>query len=473
MTFAAPPTDRQARSDGPPGSAPSPPVLVLQNVHARDAAGPRGRARGAVTDLSLSLGPGIHAILGAPEDGTLALVDVVTGARPPLRGKVSVGGHDPATTPSIRARLGTLAALPQLPPASSVGASIRLALRARGEVGHRFDAVLDPLGLSALHARRVRSLSFAEARAVDLALALTTPAPLAIALHEPLSEVAMVNLHLIQRRLRELASARTCVLVTTSSPADALALADRVHVLHRGFLVREVSGEGRGLGPGGVVELTAWIAAPPAGADRSLAAGREAARVLAAALSRAPNVRGVSWEEAQPGAGLAARFASLVRVRGDTAEACADALIDAAAETGVAIEAITQGAPELTEVRAMTDALLRGRAASLRATPLPVAPVAAPRDAARVTSSLPAPPARSPVEDGGPLGRPKSIPAPRMEDDLGPRPASRPAGPPRGPILPAPPPMPNIPGAGAASEPEDGQGEGAAWPSPTVNEGER
>jgi ABC-2 type transport system ATP-binding protein len=461
LSISPPAWDRPAGPQSGPGSLPAPPRLVLQQVHARDAAGPRGRARGSITDLSIALGQGIHVFLGAPEDGTLALLDVVTGAGKPLRGTVRIDGSDPAQTPHVRARLGSLAAEPRLPPAPSVGASVRLALRARGEVGHRFDAVLDPLGLSALHARSVRSLSFAEGRAVDLALAVTTPAPLVIALHEPLSDVAVPNLHLIQRRLRELASARICVLCTTSSPADALALGDRVHVLHRGFLVREAGGDGRGLGFGGLVELIAWIAAPSADADRAVHATiGEAARGLAASLSRAPGVRGVAWEEMRPGA------LARVRVRGETAEACADALIDAASETGVAIEAITQGAPDLAEVRAMSDARMRGRAslALVRGAPLPAGPVVAPRDALSPPSSLPAPPARSPVEDGGPLGRPKSIPAPRMGDDV--------EMPRSGAILPAPPALPNIAGPGAALGPEGGLGDAVAKPSPTASEGE-
>lgn len=443
-----------------PGGPPLP-ALVLQHVHARDTAGPGGRARGAITDLSLALGHGIHAIVGAPEDGTLALLDVVTGRTPPLRGKISIDGRDPGVTPLLRARVGVLAAEPHLPPAPSVGASIRLALRARGEVGHRFDAVLDPLGLSALHARKVRSLSFAEARAVELALALTTPAPLMVALHEPLGDVALQNLYLVQRRLRELAAARVCVLFTTSSPSDALALADRVFVLHKGFLVREVGGEGRGLGQGASVELTAWIAAPSAAAERDdrIAVGRGAARALAGALSRAPGVRGVSWEEAHPGA-------SLVRVRGDTAEACADALIEATVATGVAIEAIASGAPSLPEVRATTDALLRARSSfSARATPLPVPPHGASRDARSATSSLPAPPPRSPVEDGGPLGRPKSVPAPRGEDESE---SARAV-----PFLPAPPALPNIPGARVTGSLSDRPSSSGAPLSSTVDKGER
>jgi ABC-2 type transport system ATP-binding protein len=434
----------------------------LHQVHARDTAGQRGRARGAITELSLSLGPGIHAILGAPEDGTFALLDVVTGARAPLRGKVSVDGSEPFHTPRVRARIGALTPEPGLPPASSVGAAIRVALRARGEDEYRFDAVLDPLGLSALHARPVRSLSFAEARAVELALALTTPAALLIALHEPLSDVAVSNLHLVRSRLRELASARACVLVTTSSPADARMIADRIHVLHKGVLVREVGGDSRGLGLAGRAELTAWVADTERDGNAA-----EGARALAAALSRAPFVHGVSWEEEAPplsaskGPGVA-----LVRIRAETLEACSAALIDAAMETGITLAAIAPSAPDLAEVRTATDTLLRMRWFERRPGP-PLAPKdLASRSGPAGITSLPLPSSRSPVEDGGPLGRPKSIPSAPWGEDMGieaPRSAA---------MLPGPPPLPNIP-LGPSAMPADEPDSAPPTSSSTVNESKR
>lgn len=341
-------------------------ILHFARAHARDAAGPRGRARGAVNDLSLMLGPGVHAVLGAPEDGTIALHELAAGARRPLRGAVTLAGHDPARTASIRARIGALAPEPRLPPASTVRASILLATRARGEKGNDVAAIVDPLGLAGLLGRSPRSLSFAEARAVELALALSTPAPLLLALHEPLAD-ASVRESLVHQRLRDLAVAGACVLVTTSSPSDAQAFADRVHVLHRGSLAREAAGGALalGAGPAAMVELTAWVRvdrAPDAGGAGAAAGDERAAaapgpRELAAALSRHAAVRGVSWDAAAS-AGAWPGTAP-VRVRGDSAEACAEALIDAALDTGVTIEAIAQAATGLGEVRTATDVLLR------------------------------------------------------------------------------------------------------------------
>jgi energy-coupling factor transporter ATP-binding protein EcfA2 len=217
---------------------------------------------------------------------------------------------------------------------------VRIAMQARGESGDRFDAVLDPLGLSSLQARAPRSLAFAEQRAVELALALSTPAPFLLALHEPLSDVALPRLDLLPMRLREAASAGACVVITTSSPADARALAEHVLVLDKGVVAREATGGG-GLVLGDRTTLRAWVR------------GAEPARELCAALAQRPEIRAVSLR--LPDDGKPNGEVGVVELRGDTAVACASALLEATVATGVEIEAIVEQAPSLGEVRASTE----------------------------------------------------------------------------------------------------------------------
>jgi len=377
---------------------------VLDRVHAVDAAGPRGRPRGSLGGVTIDLGPGAHAFLGAPEDGTLALLDVLTGARAPQRGRLTVSGRDPAHSASLRARIGALPAEPRLPSAPTVRDAVRLAMRARGESGDRFDAIFDPLGLGPLHGRDPRGLSLAEERAVELALALSTPAPVLVALHEPLADAAVGRPALVASRLRDIAAAGACVVVTTSSPADALALADRVFVLHRGLVAREAIAGHEAPGPSGAgltlpapAELVVWV--------------RSGARALAASLSGRPEVHAVAWEE--PTAGTAWPGAAAVRVRGSVAEACALALADAVAETGIEIEGIERRAPGLGEVRAATEVIWQmARARSLVHQPYPasLAPVPVP-----VPVPVPAPvPAPAPA----PVPAPAPAPAPEREPIL-------------------------------------------------------
>jgi ABC-2 type transport system ATP-binding protein len=343
-----------ARETTSPSNAPRPAqpgstVLVLDRVHASDRMGPRGRPRGALSGLSLKFGPGVHAVLGAPEDGTLALVDALSGERSPARGRVLVLGRDPAKSALVRARVGVLGAQTRLPPAGSVADAVRMAMRARGEPGDRFDAVLDPLGLGALHARPTRSLSYAEGRAIELALAITTPAPILVALYEPFADVALASNAVVRARLAELANAGACVVIATSSVGDTREVAEHVLVLRRGLAIIESTQPTTFAELGFGCEMTAYVPATDAA---------RAVRKLARAIAQRPGVRGVSWEETGPRA--------LLRVRGASPEACALALTDAANEADIALEAIALSSPSLVEIQGVAESMARARLAAER-----------------------------------------------------------------------------------------------------------
>ncbi|MDC3956630.1 ATP-binding cassette domain-containing protein [Polyangium jinanense] len=351
-----------------------PPRLLLEGIHARDAAAPRGASRGSLAGLNLALGAGVFAVLGAPEDGTLALSEVISGARAPLHGRVLIEGQSPARSPLLRARIGALAAEPTLPDARTVEACVALSRKARGESTTHAGDVLDPFGLGHLARREPRSLSFAEARAVELALALTTPSPLLVSLHEPLSDVALNLLGLVRERIRALALGGACVVVTTSSPADARALGDRVLVLHKGIVLGEA--DAAEPLPGGEPALVAWVRPADDASERS------PVRVLARLLSDRPEVRAVAWSEA---AGPYPQAAEL-RLSGEDLDACALALTDAAVEAGVVIEAVAPASPGIVQVRAAAEALLTFRRAAGLAQRPPVALPAA--RSARVPGAL-------------------------------------------------------------------------------------
>ncbi|HEY4118576.1 MAG TPA: ATP-binding cassette domain-containing protein [Byssovorax sp.] len=345
-------------------------LVALEVLHASDAAGPRGKPRGRLTGASAVFGDGVYAVLGAPEDGTLALANVLSGARKPTRGRVIVAGRDLTKLGVSRARIGALDVEPRLPPAALVADAVRAALVARSDP-RAFDAILDPLGLSSLHARRAASLSFAEARAVELALALSTPAPVLVSLHEPFSDVALADPHVVNQRARDLAAAGACVVITTASAADAAAVADRVFVLRGGAFAFDVAA-GAALGDrGALAEIVAWVTAGDAGAD--------VAQAFRSALAGADGVLGVAWDDAGDGA-------LTVRVRARDGASGARALVDAALASGVDLEGFAPTSPSLASVRAAADAMLRARFLRARSP--------APRPPTTVEAPPPAPPPR-------------------------------------------------------------------------------
>lgn len=376
------------------------PLVALDSVHARDVAGPKGRARGSLLGIHLSLGPSVYAFVGAPEDGTLALAEVLTGTRAPLRGRVLVSGRFPARSYEARRRIGSLLGEPSLPDARTVEASIALALEARGEVGTPAARVLEPFGLGNLAQREPRSLSYAETRAVELSLALSTKSPALVVLYEPLADVAINLLGLVRERIREIARAGACVVLITSSPADARALADRTFVLHKGLILGE-DDAAQPL-PGGEPAVVAWVR--PADDPSSLAPVRALSRLLA---DRA-EVRAVSWNEGPAGTQRAAEL----RIVGEDLDACALALVDAAAEASVVIEAIAPASPGITQVRAATEALLAFRRSPAYRPPPPPMHPASPMPAMQAEPSAPHPPAPAaePVQEPDPsLDKPAQV----------------------------------------------------------------
>ncbi len=328
-----------------PAARPSSVIVIFQAVTARDMAGPRRRARGTLNAVSFSLGTGVFAFVGSPEDGTFALIDVMTGARAPSRGQVLVTGVSPERSGRLRARMGFLSPEPVLPAARNVSDVVDSALQARGQTQLLPLDVLEPLGLSYLAQRDPRSLSFTETRAVELALALSTPSPLLVVLHEPLADVAINLLGLVRERIRLLAASGACVVITTSSPADARALADDVFVLHRGAITSETAATG--VLPGSVAPLlVAWVR--PMEQTEGLAPIRLLARVLAAR----PEISSVAWNDNPADSSRA----SELRLSGTDIDACALALADAATEVGAVIDAIMPASPSLTRLRAAAEA---------------------------------------------------------------------------------------------------------------------
>lgn len=351
------------------------PVVVLDGVFARDTAGPRGATRGALLGATAALGPGVHAFLGAPEDGTIALCDALAGVRRPLRGSVRVAGGEPWTSPAARGRTGALLAAPDIPEARSVRACVEQVLVALGHPPASAAEVLSELGLGLLATRPTAGLSFAETRAVELALALAVvkraAPPAVLVLFEPCADLAVPGAaRTVEDQIAALRAAGAVVVLATSSPADARRLADEIWILHRGAVLRHEPAASQALAFG-----DAEIAVTVAPGDSP------AVRALAAAVTEHPAVRAALWEDPPPGSGRA----PVLRVRGPDRDACALAVIDAAARAGVALESITSAVPDLPAVRSAAVARVQ-RARSLAQAPRP--PV--------VTPSRPASPATSP-----------------------------------------------------------------------------
>lgn len=285
-----------------------PAPLSLARLYGRDAQGVAGRALGRVHGVTLLVHPGVHAFLGTPADGTAALCEMLCGRRRPRAGAVLLHGREPWRSPRARAHIGALLGQPDLPPVRKVEQVIAM---------HGLTvAALHDFGAGALAGRTLRSLELAEARAVELSLALALADPQALVLYEPFTECGPIDRALVRARLAARAAAGVCVVLAVSARSDVEGLAEIVHVLDAGRLVSSTRGWGADRR-----ELCIWLTE------------RSAARRFAAALGERPELSAVRLRQLAEGP-------TLVAVEGADLAAASLAVAEVVAAQGVAVSAM-------------------------------------------------------------------------------------------------------------------------------------
>ena len=203
-------------------------MIVFTGAHARSAMADGKRS--PLVGVTFSWERGVLAVLGAPVDGTLALLEAAAGMTRIRAGTVTIAGGDPAAG---RTRIAYVPLASSLPDALRVDEVCDLAGALRREPAQTPAARLAVLGLEALAKRRVRSLSACESRAVSLALALSSKASVLL-VEEPFVGLDGPAPARVVEALRARATAGAAVLVTTASVRDATRLGDQLGVLTQG-----------------------------------------------------------------------------------------------------------------------------------------------------------------------------------------------------------------------------------------------
>jgi ABC-2 type transport system ATP-binding protein len=305
----------------------APPVVMLHRAVPR-----RARAFN-LPPLDFWLGPGLHALVGAPSDGTLVIAKLVGGIEPPAHGEVVVAGRAPSHDPALRARIGVTLETPCLPPARRVRDLLHHVDTLRGG-GAAIDA-LSSFSLGHWADRRLSELPARDLRALELVIAVSTPNPVALALTEPGVDMSLLDRQMLRTALVQAAELGACVIVATASMGDAVELCRTIHVLERGNIARWVpSDEAGSLSPGRSVALRVEVDLP---------------RLLVAALADDPDVVGIDWDQQD--------HRSILSVRGDDLDRLALAVARASSTAGASVRSIAPIAPGLDEVRAATSGL--------------------------------------------------------------------------------------------------------------------
>ena len=195
----------------------------------------------ALDALSLTIGEGeFFALLGGSGSGKSTLLRIIAGFEQPDAGQVILQGRDITRLTPPERPVTMMFQSYALFPHMNVADNIAYGLRRAGtpDIATRVGDLIELLRLQGLEARRPNQLSGGQQQRVALARALARRPPLVL-LDEPLAaldsglrERTGLELRALQRRLG------TSFVMVTHDQAEALSLADRVAVLHRGRIAQ-------------------------------------------------------------------------------------------------------------------------------------------------------------------------------------------------------------------------------------------
>jgi ABC-type Fe3+/spermidine/putrescine transport system ATPase subunit len=204
--------------------------LVLDQVAVR-------QHRFRLGPVSLSVAPGsVSALIGPNGAGKTTLLRAIAGFGPPPDGEILLDGTRLNELPPERRRIGWVPAGLGLLPQRRVEQNVRYGLTLRGDPEARGKAArwIERLGLTRVAREYPGRLSSGERQRTAIARALAVE-PKLLLLDEPTSALDADAREDLIRTLRELlTSERIPLLLVAHDAVTAIALADRIHLLHGG-----------------------------------------------------------------------------------------------------------------------------------------------------------------------------------------------------------------------------------------------
>jgi len=211
-----------------------------------DRLGKRYAGQPVLHELSLQVRAGeLLTLLGASGSGKTTLLRILAGLERADAGSVRFGDtvvQDARVfLPPQRRGLGMVFQSYALWPHLDVAGNLALALReqgiGRGEITRRVDEALQTVGLAGMQRRAIHQLSGGQQQRVALARALVAQ-PRVLLMDEPLSNLDAGLRDELRDQIRALQQrlGMTTVFVTHDQ-TEALALSDRIALLHQGRLV--------------------------------------------------------------------------------------------------------------------------------------------------------------------------------------------------------------------------------------------
>jgi ABC-type Fe3+/spermidine/putrescine transport system ATPase subunit len=228
------------------------PVTAIRALGTPDAVACAGLSVGyarspVVTGLDLAVAPGeTIALLGSSGSGKTTLLTAIAGFVAPLAGEIWLSGQLASAPsrclPPERRRIGMVfqdhALWPHLSVLDTVAYPLRRGGASKAAARQGAQAILEQMNLVPLAGRRPGQLSGGEQQRVGLARALAC-APALYLFDEPTAHLdASLRAQILEEVARRRAAAGAAAIYATHDAAEALAIADRVAVLHSGRMAQ-------------------------------------------------------------------------------------------------------------------------------------------------------------------------------------------------------------------------------------------
>jgi iron(III) transport system ATP-binding protein len=208
---------------------------------------PAGGGRPVLDAVDFAVGTGeVVAVLGPSGAGKTSLLRLVAGLEVPTRGRIEIAGADVTALTANDRPVGLVAQNARLFPNLTVMDNVAFRLRlasadAQGAQSAlaRARSTLQLLDIEALAQRLPGELSEGEHQRVALARALA-PGPTMLLLDEPMSHLDRRLRRALRRQILDLGAGLGLTLVyVTHDQAEAMAVSDRIVLLHEGRVVQQ------------------------------------------------------------------------------------------------------------------------------------------------------------------------------------------------------------------------------------------
>lgn len=194
-------------------------------------------------DLDLSVQKGeLLTLLGASGSGKTTLLQIISGLTEPTSGRLLIDGKDETHTPVHQRDIGVVfqnyALFPHLTIAENVAFPLRMRKLAGAEISRKVNAALEMVELGHAAQRFPRALSGGQQQRVALARCLVYQ-PEIILMDEPLGALDRQLRETMQMEIRRIhRESGATIIFVTHDQEEALALSDRICLMHEGRIVQ-------------------------------------------------------------------------------------------------------------------------------------------------------------------------------------------------------------------------------------------